>query len=126
MACADALLCGVWLATAPPPEQPADRRKAEAEIARAVDTVLARHGVTPKERHRWAPQVGGTAAPRIAERVQVAPNFPSVGFNKELSDRVRPFGAHVVATERTRESTVTYHIVRGGVTLRSVMCAVTP
>jgi hypothetical protein len=126
LACVDAVLCGLWLLTAPPPEEPADRRKAEAGISRAVDTTLARHGVTGKDRRRWTPQVAGTPAVRIAERVQVAQGFPGLEFNKELSDRLRPFGAHVVATERTKESTVTYHIVRGGVTLRSLVCVVTP
>jgi hypothetical protein len=126
LACIDAVLCGLWLATAPPAEEPATRQKVEAGIARTVDTTLARHGLTGTMRHRWTPQIAGRSAVRIAERVQVGRDFPSVMFNKELSDGLRPFGAHVVATERSRESIVTYHIVRGGVTLRSVVCVPAP
>jgi hypothetical protein len=120
------VLAVAWVTSGPPPEQPADRKMAEAEIVRAVDTVLARSGVTPKERRRWAVQVSGAQAVRVAERVKVPMSFPSVLFNKDLSDRIRPYGAHVVATERLKESTVTFHVVRAGVTLRSISCVLTP
>jgi hypothetical protein len=88
--------------------------------------MLAQNGVIPKDRHRWGVQVSGARAVRVAERVKVPMAFPSVLFNKELSDKIRPYGAHVVATERLKESTVTFHVVRAGVTLRSISCVLTP
>jgi hypothetical protein len=37
-----------------------------------------------------------------------------------------PFGAHVVGTERTRENTVTMHIVWAGTTVRSMAFVLSP
>jgi hypothetical protein len=125
LAVVDVFLFTLWLQAGSPSREPPDsRRSAESGISSVLDSAFARYGIPSGDRRKWKPPSGGSPIRRIAERVLVGPDFPSVTFNQDLSQRLLPYGAHVVATERARESTVTYHIVRRGVTLRSISCVV--
>ena len=98
-----------------------ERRNAEAGIATVVDTVLARYAVRRDDVRIWRATVGDAPGERWEQRVTVPPGFPGIEVNHEMSLLLAPFDAHVVATERTKEESVTMHIVRGGRTVRSVI-----
>lgn len=101
-------------------ETPAARQAAEARIAGSLDSLLARYGVPKAGVRTWRPVVARKPSARLESRVNVGPDFLSVNFNHDLSRRVAGAGAHVVASEKSKERTVTMHIVRGGATIRSI------
>ncbi len=90
-----------------------------------VDTVLARHGITPDRVRTWQVRTPGRAFLRIERRVLVPPEFVSVQFNHDLNEALDGTGARVIATERTRENTVTTHIKRGTSIIESITFVVT-
>jgi hypothetical protein len=51
----------------------------------------------------------------------VPPEFSTLEFNSALQTRLLPYGARVIATERTREKSVTMSIVRNGQTVLTVV-----
>ena len=104
-------------------QQPAP---APGEIARAVEQALAaqREGVSGGR--TWTVRIPGTTLTRTEKRVSVPREFDSIEFNHTLSKHLAPLGAHVVATERSKEATVTMHIVAGGETVYSVSFVTDP
>jgi hypothetical protein len=121
-ACAVALSAGENIAgrMAPREETPAAQQAAEARIAATVDTLFARYGIPKDEVKSWRPKLGGAVLPRVESRVNVSPSFLSVNFNHDLNLRLAGTGAHVVGTERSKDHIVTMHIIRGGMTIRSI------
>ena len=122
--CAIALTGGEFLTGHRNPragDAPMDRRRAEAEIAATVDTLVARYGIDPKRIHTWRATAGGQPTGRIEQRILVGSDFVSLKFNHELLNRLASFAARVVATERTKENIVIMHIVREGKTIRSLV-----
>ncbi len=99
----------------------ADRRNVQQQVATAIDTLLGSHGIDPREARVWTAPGPGKTSGRVEERVIVPPSFVSLDFNHRLNLALAPLGAHVVATERTRENTVTMHIVSNGKTIRSLI-----
>jgi hypothetical protein len=98
----------------------------QAGMEEVVDTLLARHGIPQSAVRTWRVLSSDKKPLRIEQRIAVSKDFLSLVFNNELNTRLAPFGGHVVGTERTRENTVTLHIVRGGTTVRSVAFVMTP
>jgi hypothetical protein len=101
---------------------------APAELAgmqEAIDTLLARHGIAQASVRTWRVLSPDRKPLRVEQRIAVPREFLSLVFNNELNTILAPFGSHVVGTERTRENTVTLHIVRGGYTVRSMAFVVT-
>jgi hypothetical protein len=92
----------------------------EPGIRAAIDTTLSRFGIDRESVHTWRVQVPGMKSGRVESRVIVPPAFASLAFNHELNNHLAQYGAHVVATERSREQSVTMHIVKDGVTVRSM------
>jgi hypothetical protein len=89
-------------------------------IDAAIDTVLRRYGI-PRERvTTWRLHATGTGFSRMERRVIVPPEFISLDFNLALSRELDQYNARVIATERTKESTVSIHIVVDGKTTQSV------
>ncbi len=104
-------------------ETPAARRSAEAGIARAIDSLCPLYGIDRGLIRTWKATAAGEPTGRIEEKIPVGPGFRSLEFNHALSSGIAPFGAGVVATERSKENSVTMHIVCGGVTVRSLSFA---
>ncbi len=98
-----------------------ERRNIQQQVATAIDTLLKSHGIDPGEARVWTAPGPGKTSGRVEERVIVPPSFVSLDFNHRLNLALAPFGAQVVATERTRENTVTMHIVSHGKTVRSLI-----
>jgi len=125
-------LCGLgltatdYLTTEGGSRDTAQNRAAEAGIAASVDTMFVRYGIAMSDLKTWRATAGGRPTGRIEQRVSVGPRFLSVEFNHELNLRLGPLGAHVVATEKTRDNIVTMHIVRDGTTVRSIAFVTDP
>jgi hypothetical protein len=101
-------------------DTPAGRRTAEAGIARAIDSLCSLYGIDRGLIRTWKATAAGEPTGRIEEKIPVGAGFRSLEFNHALSSGIAPFGAGVVATERSKENSVTMHIVCGGVTVRSL------
>ena len=121
-------LCAVLLTAAglftgrrAPSETPEARRSAEAGIAAAVDSLCSMYAIDTRPIRSWKATAAGEPTGRIVEKIPVDPGFRSLEFNHALALRVAPFGAGVVATERSKENSVTMHVVRGGATIRTLM-----
>jgi hypothetical protein len=96
------------------------------EIARTVDQAVAeRRGETAGSRV-WKVRFPGTTFTRTEQRVMVPREFDTIEFNHALVMRLAPLGANVVATERTKEATVTMHVVAGGATVYSLSLVTDP
>lgn len=102
------------------------QRAAQQGAAAAIDTLLKRYGIEPEDVHTWIVQWHGKSGSRVEQRVSVPPSFVALSFNHDLNLALMPMGAHVVATERTKENLVTMHIVSHGSTIRSIAFAVVP
>lgn len=104
----------------PRPLSPAQERETDAMLAAAVDTALARYGVDRSGVKTWRAMAAGRPTGRVESRAPVSPEFLSLQFNHDLNVMLEQLEARVIATERTRENSVTMHIVRGGTTVRSI------
>lgn len=89
-------------------------------IVTAVDTVLRRYGIPRESVKTWRIPAAGTGFSRVERRVIVPPAFISLDFNLALSRALEPYHARVIATERTKESTVSVHIIKDGLIIQSV------
>ncbi len=113
-------VAGLVGAAAPPAESPEARRAAESGIASAIDSLMAPYGIDARLIRSWKATTAAGPTGRIEEKIPAPAGFRSLEFNHALASRIAPFGAGVVATERSKENSVTMHIVRGGVTVRSL------
>jgi hypothetical protein len=103
-----------------PSETPAGRKAAEAGIAAAIDSLCHLYAIDARLVRTWKASAAGEPTGRIEEKIPVDPGFRTLEFNHALAVRIAPFGAGVVATERSKENSVTMHVVRGGATIRSL------
>lgn len=90
------------------------------DITVVVDTILARYGID-----RSAVKTRQVKSPdkkflRVERRVEVPPEFVSVNFNRDLSEKLDAMGLRLVATERTKENTVTMHVKKDDTILQSI------
>ncbi|HMK37987.1 MAG TPA: hypothetical protein VK569_01520 [Bacteroidota bacterium] len=111
---------GLVLSGRPRAENPGARRQAEAAVARALDSLCPLYGIDPRLIRSWKATAAGEPTGRTEARITVPPGFRSLEFNHALALGIAPLGARIVATERSKENSVTMHVVQGGVTLRSL------
>ena len=114
----------LFLMEHPAPVGPAERAQTVRGDLRSVntvvDTVLARHGITQDQVRSWQVRTPDKKFLRTERRVMVPPDFISVKFNHDLNEALDGTGARVVATERTKENTVTVHIKSGATIIESI------
>lgn len=96
------------------------------EIARIVEQLLTEHRGEIAGGRIWKVHAPGSAVSRTEHRVLVPPEFDSIDFNHALAQRLAPAGAKIVATERSKEATVTMHVVVGGATVYSLTLVTDP
>lgn len=89
-------------------------------ISLVVDTVLARYGIDKGAIRTRQVKSPDKKFLRVERRVEVPPEFVNVNFNRELSERLMGIGLHLVATERTKENTVTMHVKKDETILESI------
>lgn len=102
---------------------PASTREA---VDNAVASLLAQHGVARGMVRTWHVSSPGRQEFRIEQRVRVSPDFVSIEFNHALGQMLAPYDITVSATERTRERTVTMHLVLGGAVVRTITFVMDP
>ncbi|MBX2990306.1 MAG: hypothetical protein KF749_03950 [Bacteroidetes bacterium] len=91
------------------------------DLQTAVRQSLAGHNIDLKSvRIRRVGSNNGTFS-RTEMRVAVPSTFSTLNFNYDLSRAVVPFGATVVATERSEDKSVTMHIKKDGVIHQSIV-----
>jgi hypothetical protein len=95
-------------------------------VESAVNSLLARHGIAPGMVRTWRVSSPARQDFRIEQRVPVSPEFVSIEFNHGLGVMLAPYDIRVFATERTRERTVTMHLVLGGAVIRSITFVMDP
>lgn len=86
----------------------------------AVDTLLDRYRIDGRWVKSWSVFTPGRKFIREERRVYVPPRFISLDFNHDLGEALAAYDVRVVATERTRESTVSMHIINDGMIIESI------
>ncbi|MGA9115792.1 MAG: hypothetical protein WB626_03360 [Bacteroidota bacterium] len=104
-----------------PPEPPP---AVKMGLSEAVDTLLAGSGIPREKIRKRVVQAPRGEFSRVERRVSVPRWFASVRFNRGLAHAVEDMGGRVVATEATRQGTVTMHVIRGGLVVESITFAV--
>jgi hypothetical protein len=89
-------------------------------INSVVDTLLAHYQIDRHSVKSWYVQTPDKRFVRLERRVIVSPDFVSMKFNLDLNRMVSALGARAMATERTKESTVTMHIVKDKMIVQSI------
>jgi hypothetical protein len=90
-------------------------------IANAIDTLLHRYQIKNRWVKSWNVLTPDRRLIRSERRVYVPPRFISLDFNHDLSRELARFDARVVATERTKESTVSMHVIVEGMIVESII-----
>jgi hypothetical protein len=96
------------------------------EIGRTVEKILAERRAEAAGSRVWKVRFTGTTFTRTEQRVTVPREFDTIEFNHALGKRLAPLGANVVATERSKEATVTMHVVAAGATIYSLSLVTDP
>jgi hypothetical protein len=95
-------------------------------INSVVDTLLARYQIDRRSVKSWYVQTADKRNIRLERRVIVPSDFLSVKFNLDLNRMVSAYDARAVATERTKESTVTMHIIRNKMIVQTIAFVMQP
>jgi len=90
------------------------------EVDRVVQRLFTRYGIRKEWVRTWQVRGPDRSFLRTERKVFVPPAFVSVAFNRDLSAALEGLGATAVATEHTRENTVTMHIKTGGTIIESI------
>jgi hypothetical protein len=103
------------------PALPREDSLTAAALNARVDSVCVLFGIDPRSgRIRRAKEESGSPA-KNERRFRVSPDFSTLEFNSALQTRLLPSGAQVIATERTRDKSVSMSIVRNGQTVLTVV-----
>jgi hypothetical protein len=96
-------------------------RREGGSIDAVIDSLLVRSHVDLRTVKSWTVRTADREVLRRESRIDVPPSFLSLVFNHDLHNRVLPFGARVVATEHSREQTVTMHVRKDGLVIRTLI-----
>jgi hypothetical protein len=105
-----------------PAKRPVDKQlSSEGQITRGVEAVCAEYKVPANAMRSRQIKDGKGNVLRTEYRLRLPKDFSSAEFNQALNRKVEPWGARVVGTERTRDRTVTLHVIREDETIISVI-----
>lgn len=90
------------------------------EVNVVVDTLFARYGIREHWVRTWRVEVPNGNFARIERRVFVPSDFISLRFNQDLNTMLSAFGARAIATERSRENTVSMHVIQDALVVQSI------
>jgi hypothetical protein len=118
---------GLVLLIAPRPPHSPPPAPAEAEaIDNAVREELAAHRIPSGTVRTRRVKTPAADFERVERRVTVSGDFVTVEFNRELNERVGAYGGRSFATERTKENTVSVHVLSGGTVVQTVLFQLDP
>jgi hypothetical protein len=95
-------------------------QSARREIDAVIDTLLTKYRIEKEWVKSWQVQTPGKGFVRSERRVLVPPEFVSLSFNLDLNKMLSDYGARAIASERTKESIVTMHVVKEGTVLETL------
>lgn len=91
-----------------------------------LDSLFHRYGIEHRQVKTWRVRGPGGELTRVQDRITVPNEFVSVSFNHDLNLELTHIGARAVATERTKENTVTMHIKMDRRIVRSISFVLSP
>lgn len=95
-------------------------------IDRTVKELLAAYGVPEGSVRTRTVKAGQGGFRRVERRATVPWDFVTVQFNRDLNDRLGPFDGRSFATERTRENTVSVHVLAAHTVVQTVLFQLDP
>ena len=98
----------------------------EKKVHSVVDSLLASHQIRKEWVKTWQVRTPDKRFIRTERRVLVPPEFVSLDFNLDLNRSLSEYGVRTAATERTKESTVTMHIMIRGHVIQSLVFVMKP
>jgi len=118
-------ICAIALGTAQLMEGPDTRtqrwvRPTDARISAILDSLYGRFDIDRSTIRSLTAKAAGVSTGRREQRVYVGKGFDAIEFNVALGRALSETGAHVVASEQSRDAAVTMHIVSSGSTIWSV------
>ena len=90
------------------------------QVNEVVDTLLDRFQVDRKWVTSWNVFTRDKRFIRQERRVYVPSKFVSLDFNHDLARGLSPYGVRVIASERTREMSVSMHMIHEGMVIESI------
>lgn len=90
------------------------------DIDTVIDTLLSKYRIEKEWVKSWQVQNHEKGFLRSERRVLVPPDFISLSFNLDLNRMLSDYGARAIASERTKESIVTMHVVKEGTVLETL------
>ncbi|HTK82008.1 MAG TPA: hypothetical protein VL633_06930 [Bacteroidota bacterium] len=105
---------------APPPKQEPSQASL-SELDREVDAVLSKFKVDRAWVHKAAIPIPNSSLKRIERRIVIPPDIAPVQMNVSLNDMAKRYNARAVASENTKENTVTIHIELDGFLVETIV-----
>lgn len=90
------------------------------QVNEVVDTLLDRFQVDRKWVTSWNVFARDKGFIRQERRVYVPSKFVSLDFNHDLARELAPYGVRVIASERTREMSVSMHMIHERMVIESI------
>lgn len=90
------------------------------QVNEVVDTLLDRFQVDRTWVTSWNVFTRDKRFIRQERRVYVPSKFVSLDFNHDLARGLSPYGVRVIASERTREMSVSMHMIHEGMVIESI------
>jgi hypothetical protein len=98
----------------------AHARPLQLIVDTVLDTLFDHYEIQPRWIQSWNVLTPNRKFVRTERRIYVPPEFVSIDFNHDLSHELLPYDLQVVATERTKESTVSMHVMHAGMVVESI------
>ncbi len=99
------------------------RTAGDASVDKIIDSLFDRYHIDKASIRTRHVAIAGKTFTRIEQRCAAPPGFLGLVFNHELSARLAPIGAHVVAVEHTKDNSLTVFIVKDHAVIRSLIVA---
>ncbi|MBI5473132.1 MAG: hypothetical protein HY961_12385 [Ignavibacteriae bacterium] len=93
----------------------------EPEMETIIENLLVHYNVDTKTMRTRKVTGADKESVRLERRVFVPPEFNTLNFNHDLSEKLLEMGLTVVATEKSADKSVTMHIKRDDVIVESVV-----
>ena len=90
------------------------------QVNDVIDTLLDRYQVERKWVTSWNVFTRDRRFIREERRVYVPSRFVSLDFNHDLGRELATYGVRVIASERTKEMSVSMHVIHDGMVIESI------
>ena len=111
------------------PEAPSKKEPAQAslsELDRQVDAVLSKFKIDKAWVRKTEIPIPNSSLRRIERRIGIPPDIAPVQVNVSLNDMAKRYNARAVASENTKENSVTIHIELDGYVVQTIVLKTNP